>query len=752
MTGTTRNRKLLGTISSANTNTSLAASANPNKRPNNALHTSRPRPPPPIKSSHNIWFEGKNPRFIREVDPADYSKMFVHCGQPGCDKFNRRSVKRDGDGSNNYKSHYSTHHKEFTLTRSDERVEKVRQRAEASGFFTLSTQASYAQATAFTDTDNIQFRRLLVNWITINNLSLRVIESDATIQLFSFLNPAIKQISRRTLYRDIAAEFEASFDGKKAEIQRAIQVSRRVSLTTDCWSSRNNKEYMAVTAHYSDLDMRLQSTVLDIIMLPEATHDHEYLCQELLVITDRFKISSSIIAITRDNATVNDGLLRSFQAELEYRQSLIDDDLEAATKFLSFNTTDGDIRCISHVYNLAVQAGLEGLKAEAAQSRHEYQFEDNAIEIPDGAVDEVTRRAFFKMRSLVWAFLHKRYWRVGLQNQCKAGGTKYDSAQLDMPVRWNSTHKMMESFLKLQAPITAFLNIAAPTDPVKAKLALSPGEWSAIHEIKTFFLIFVQPSVRAQADTYPTLHRTIPQIIAIKRQLDGLRAITDRPQLKAACVAAFDKLDKYFREAMTTRACSVSTIIDPRYKLVFYQKILENEPPARRLTLLGKIEGHFQTVYNRYETRKSAIDRATREIEQDQHDNPLPANPRGPVIDLDDDVGWRDPMHDFIDDRPVTDIASEQVKYLREKCISVNSTPEDVRLFWLRKAIDYPILSQIAADFLAIPATSAPSERVFSIGSDILTRKRMRICPDLLRFAICLRSWGIWPEDDNFDE
>jgi hypothetical protein len=147
--------------------------------------------------------------------------------------------------------------------------------------------------------------------------------------------------------------------------------------------------------------MRLQSTILDIILLPEATHDHEYLCQELLAITDRFEISSSIIAITRNNASVNDGLLKSFQTEMEHQQDLIDDDLEAAKQFLSFNTTDRDIRCISHIYNLAVQAGLEGLKAEAAQSRNEYQFNDNAIEIPDSVADEIVRRAFFKMRSLV---------------------------------------------------------------------------------------------------------------------------------------------------------------------------------------------------------------------------------------------------------------------------------------------------------------------------------------------------------------
>jgi hypothetical protein len=106
---------------------------------------------------------------------------------------------------------------------------------------------------------------------------------------------------------------------------------------------------------------------------------------------------------------------------------------------------------------------------------------------------------------------------------------------------------------------------------------------------------------------------------------------------------------------------------------------------------------------------------------------------------VEDDILWRDPIADFVDDRPA-EVLSETTRYLNERCIPGSSTPEDVRDYWRRKAVDYLILAKIAADFLAIPATSAPSERVFSHGGDILTRKRIRICLDLLRPLVCLRS------------
>jgi hypothetical protein len=78
----------------------------------------------------------------------------------------------------------------------------------------------------------------------------------------------------------------------------------------------------------------------------------------------------------------------------------------------------------------------------------------------------------------------------------------------------------------------------------------------------------------------------------------------------------------------------------------------------------------------------------------------------------------------------------------------------DVLKFWASKQYQYPILAAIAKDHLAIPATSAESERVFSVGGDIVTKKRNRLSPSTLRYLICLRNWGIISpgEDSEGDE
>lgn len=74
--------------------------------------------------------------------------------------------------------------------------------------------------------------------------------------------------------------------------------------------------------------------------------------------------------------------------------------------------------------------------------------------------------------------------------------------------------------------------------------------------------------------------------------------------------------------------------------------------------------------------------------------------------------------------------------------------------FWASKQYQYPILAAIAKDHLAIPATSAESERVFGVGGDIITKKRNRLAPSTLRYLICLRNWGVVSvgEDSEEDE
>ena len=47
----------------------------------------------------------------------------------------------------------------------------------------------------------------------------------------------------------------------------------------------------------------------------------------------------------------------------------------------------------------------------------------------------------------------------------------------------------------------------------------------------------------------------------------------------------------------------------------------------------------------------------------------------------------------------------------------------------------------MARDFLAIPATSVPSEQMFSIAGQILTKRRSSLSEGMMNTLLCTKNW-----------
>ncbi len=56
--------------------------------------------------------------------------------------------------------------------------------------------------------------------------------------------------------------------------------------------------------------------------------------------------------------------------------------------------------------------------------------------------------------------------------------------------------------------------------------------------------------------------------------------------------------------------------------------------------------------------------------------------------------------------------------------------------------IEFPKLSKIAKDVLAVTATSVPSEEIFSSSGDLISKKRNRLGHDVIESIMCLKSWN----------
>lgn len=67
---------------------------------------------------------------------------------------------------------------------------------------------------------------------------------------------------------------------------------------------------------------------------------------------------------------------------------------------------------------------------------------------------------------------------------------------------------------------------------------------------------------------------------------------------------------------------------------------------------------------------------------------------------------------------------------------------ENPRLWWIQHEKDYPQLSCMALDLLAIPAMSSEVERVFSSTGMMITDRRNRLKEDVIEAVECMKSWG----------
>ena len=63
-------------------------------------------------------------------------------------------------------------------------------------------------------------------------------------------------------------------------------------------------------------------------------------------------------------------------------------------------------------------------------------------------------------------------------------------------------------------------------------------------------------------------------------------------------------MENYFRKTLTSRAPVVTTVLNPRYKLYYFETLLKNEGSTRS-TIYNKVRDYFTKVYDTYVARET---------------------------------------------------------------------------------------------------------------------------------------------------
>lgn len=88
-------------------------------------------------------------------------------------------------------------------------------------------------------------------------------------------------------------------------------------------------------------------------------------------------------------------------------------------------------------------------------------------------------------------------------------------------------------------------------------------------------------------------------------------------------------------------------------------------------------------------------------------------------------------------DKPVE---AEISKYSMVAPLSISTPTEQILLWWRANEFQFPILSEMAKKYLAIPATSTPIERLFSELGLLITERRSNLAPGIIETLGYLHS------------
>ena len=412
-----------------------------------------------------------------------------------------------------------------------------------------------------------------------------------------------------------------------------------------------------------------------------------------------YGIEDFINCITTDNGSVNDGIFNEREFQL-----------------MSWSRRDGQIRCLAHVLNLAAQTVLTTLKSELRDAEvvlEGWEEQGNDAVGPAATLSRL-RRVIAKIRSstLLWE---------DLKTEAQAVKLVWLAPILDVRIRWNSTHKMIERVLELRPALDRLLTFDPSRAFQRAQLTLNSSDWIVLAKLGDILQVFVLGTKFANGSTYPTLTIQLPyyqftqnklhQLIQAERENSShdesqLDARTSR-LLWAAADEAYKKLNLYWEKTDSHTGQAVVTMLDPRMRL----KVFENlrwEPEW-----IDDVKEKFHRVYNDYYASKEPRHLGARsEIDMVEAYNMASAawpqaGPERPGTSSSSsarhvEVGFDD--HVF--GPPETPIPQSQIGslvdfYLEEDCADRRA---DLVQWWKLHAHQFPPLALMARDYLSVPA------------------------------------------------
>lgn len=276
--------------------------------------------------------------------------------------------------------------KNFSTKTSHSTLKKHYQNHEGTGNLDRTPQSTRMQK------NTEQLHRLVLNFVVHGNHPFSIVEEEHFRILLKALSPTYSVLSRTQLNANIQRVFEE----KQNEMKQCLKnISSKIALTLDFWTSITNKPYIVVTAHFM-LDSKLTAIILEFDLLPYP-HKKEQILTKLIEIIEMYGLRKKIQSITSDNEATNVKFMQLLTLFHEEYEDLV------------------HTRCLAHILNLVVKRGLK------------------KIEHPIAKISKLVKVINFAPKKKQMYF-----------EACTLLNAPQLSLIQEMVIRWNTTYLMLE--------------------------------------------------------------------------------------------------------------------------------------------------------------------------------------------------------------------------------------------------------------------------------------------------------------------
>lgn len=311
-------------------------------------------------------------------------------------------------------------------------------------------------------------------------------------------------------------------------------------------------------------------------------------------------------------------------------------------------------------------------------------------------------------------------WEM-FQQACKDVDITPRTIPLDIKVRWNSMLHMLEQAVYLRKPIARFLTQLSldPPDrrdgpPFHERCAMTNQEWDLIEVLYVFLIPFKRVTMRFENHAknpeidyiYYAYDRMFNHIEDVLFSLRNPRALGRLPSAKVFVQALEDmrvKLNGYYDKTKVPFVYADAMILNPRNKLSIFKENTWSDIDC---------EPYVEACRRRYELEYKSM--GTTSISTIPSKRPAPN-------DDDDDEEFHAMLNERAQQCPRAD---DYERYLSsDNNPSINSALG----WWKTHHHEYPDLSKMVRDTLAVPASGCSVERMFSASGRIATWQRSRL-------------------------